>query len=75
MEFINAPYGNNNLIAEFHPQVCYTSRLLGFTSSELNEILEIYDESSEKLNETEESECLDCIVDNIKLSDSKTDKD
>ncbi|PKC05188.1 hypothetical protein RhiirA5_421219 [Rhizophagus irregularis] len=40
MEFINAPIGPNNLATEFHPQTCYTSRLLDFTSKELNEILE-----------------------------------
>ncbi|GBC09846.1 hypothetical protein RclHR1_09160004 [Rhizophagus clarus] len=39
MEFINAPIGNNNLITESHPQACYTSRLLDFTSEKLNEIL------------------------------------
>ncbi|PKY31612.1 kinase-like protein, partial [Rhizophagus irregularis] len=43
MKFTNAPIGHNdNLIAEFHPQACYTSRLLDFTSKKLNEILEIY---------------------------------
>ncbi|GBC00819.1 hypothetical protein RclHR1_39830001, partial [Rhizophagus clarus] len=53
MEFINAPIGNNNLITESHPQAYYTSRLLDFTSKEVNEILE--------------SKCLDCIVeDSIK---------
>ncbi|GBC04017.1 hypothetical protein RclHR1_05470008, partial [Rhizophagus clarus] len=81
MEFINAPIGNNNLITESHPQACYTSRLLDFTSIKVNEILEskyldylVDDKSSRKLNETEESECLDCVVNNIKLSDIKTDK-
>ncbi|CAB5179767.1 unnamed protein product [Rhizophagus irregularis] len=53
MKFTNAPIGHNdNLIAEFHPQACYTSRLLDFTSKKLNEILE--------------SECLDCIINDIK---------
>jgi serine/threonine protein kinase len=54
MEFINAPpVGHNILATESHPQACYTSRLLDFTSKKLNEILE--------------SECLDCMVDDIKL--------
>jgi serine/threonine protein kinase len=51
MEFINAPIGYSNLATESHPQACYTSQLLDFTSKELNETLE--------------SECLDCIVDDI----------
>ncbi|PKC62859.1 hypothetical protein RhiirA1_423411 [Rhizophagus irregularis] len=40
MEFINAPIGRNNLATKSHPNVCYTSRLLDFTSKKLNEILE-----------------------------------
>ncbi|PKC58103.1 hypothetical protein RhiirA1_471479 [Rhizophagus irregularis] len=44
MEFINAPIGqHNNLVTESHPQACYTSRLLDFTSKKLNEILESED--------------------------------
>ncbi|PKC54078.1 hypothetical protein RhiirA1_478016 [Rhizophagus irregularis] len=44
MEFINAPIGhNNNLTTKSHPQAYYTSRLLDFTSKELNEILESED--------------------------------
>jgi serine/threonine protein kinase len=43
IEFINAPIGYNNLAIESHPQVCYTSRILDFTSKELNEILESED--------------------------------
>ncbi|CAB4435057.1 unnamed protein product [Rhizophagus irregularis] len=46
MEFTDAPIKNNNLSTESHPQACYTSRLLNFTSEELNEILK-----SEELNE------------------------
>ncbi|EXX66866.1 kinase-like domain-containing protein [Rhizophagus irregularis DAOM 181602=DAOM 197198] len=47
MEFINAPIEqNNNIVIESHPQACYTSRLLDFSSKELNDILE-----SENLNE------------------------
>ncbi|GBC03984.1 hypothetical protein RclHR1_05440002 [Rhizophagus clarus] len=56
MEFINAPIGNINLITESHPQVCYTSRLLDFTSKKVNEVLE--------------SECLDCILVDDKLSEN-----
>ena len=52
MEFIKAPIGYNKPITEFHSQACYTSRLFDFTSDKLNEILE--------------SDCLDCIVDNMK---------
>ncbi|UZO00722.1 uncharacterized protein OCT59_011841 [Rhizophagus irregularis] len=44
MEFINAPIGyNNNLATESHPKAHYASRLLGFTSKQLNEILESRD--------------------------------
>ncbi|GES94471.1 kinase-like domain-containing protein [Rhizophagus clarus] len=61
MEFINAPIGNNNLITESHPQAYYTSRLLDFTSKEVNEILE--------------SKCLDCIVeDSIKSLNIEADE-
>ncbi|GES93346.1 kinase-like domain-containing protein [Rhizophagus clarus] len=59
MEFINAPIVNNDLTAELHPQACYISRLHDFTNEELNEIL---DESSEKLDEIVESECLNYTV-------------
>ncbi|CAG8778674.1 18682_t:CDS:1, partial [Rhizophagus irregularis] len=67
MEFINAPIGhNNNLATESHPQAYYTSRLLSFTSKQLNEILksrdlQVYYSSrsiSEKVNEILESEDL-----------------
>ncbi|EXX61485.1 Sps1p [Rhizophagus irregularis DAOM 197198w] len=65
MEFINAPIGhNNNLSIESHPQSCYTSRLHGFTSKQLNEILGSRDlqayyssqSTSGKVNEILESE-------------------
>ncbi|GBB91633.1 hypothetical protein RclHR1_00190046 [Rhizophagus clarus] len=56
MEFINAPIVHNNLAAESHPQAFYASRLLDFTSKKLNEILE--------------SECLECIVNELKPLDS-----
>ncbi|GBB85103.1 hypothetical protein RclHR1_11680008 [Rhizophagus clarus] len=72
MEFINAPIGNINLITGFHPQTCYTSRLLNFTSKKVNEVLEsecldcmVDDKSSENFDKIVESECLDYIVDNI----------
>ncbi|UZO06736.1 uncharacterized protein OCT59_027046 [Rhizophagus irregularis] len=40
MEFINAPIRQyNNLVIESHPQACYTSRLLDFTSKKLNEMI------------------------------------
>ncbi|CAB4420642.1 unnamed protein product [Rhizophagus irregularis] len=47
MEFINAPIKHNNLIVNSHPKACYTSRLLDFTSKELNEILEGFQGSLE----------------------------
>jgi serine/threonine protein kinase len=40
MEFINAPTGCNNPITEFHSQAYYKSKLLDFTSKELNEVIE-----------------------------------
>ncbi|CAG8724883.1 17595_t:CDS:2, partial [Rhizophagus irregularis] len=44
MVFINAPIGQYyNPAAESHPQACYNSRLLGFTSKKLNEIIESKD--------------------------------
>uniref|UniRef100_U9T774 Uncharacterized protein n=1 Tax=Rhizophagus irregularis (strain DAOM 181602 / DAOM 197198 / MUCL 43194) TaxID=747089 RepID=U9T774_RHIID len=64
MEFINAPIGhNNNLATESHPQAYYTSRLLDFTSKQLNENLEsedlndviIKDMKSLEINKTEEN--------------------
>ena len=53
MEFFNAPIGHNNLATESHPQACYTSRLLYFSSKKLNEML-----VSEDLN--------DCIIKEMK---------
>ena len=50
-EFKNIPIKHNNpIITESHSQAYYTSRLLPFTSSKLNEILV-------------KSECLDCNID------------
>ncbi|GBC02654.1 hypothetical protein RclHR1_04730015 [Rhizophagus clarus] len=59
MEFINAPTENNNLFTKSHTQAYYTSRLLNFTSSKVNEFLKseslddciVDDKSSEKLDE------------------------
>ncbi|CAB5366382.1 unnamed protein product [Rhizophagus irregularis] len=61
MEFINAPIVHNNIATEFHPQTCYTSRLLEFTSKELNEILE--SEDSQTYYASYSSKDLDdCII-------------
>ncbi|GBC52643.2 kinase-like domain-containing protein [Rhizophagus irregularis DAOM 181602=DAOM 197198] len=62
MEFINAPIVHNNLATESHPQACYTSRLLDFTSKELNEILE-RDLQNSSTGITEDLN--DCIVKDI----------
>ncbi|PKK72962.1 hypothetical protein RhiirC2_741775 [Rhizophagus irregularis] len=75
MEFINAPIEHNNLATESHPQAYYTSRLLDFTSKQLNEILESRgsqayyssQSTSGKVNETPESEDSQAL-------DIKTDK-
>ncbi|PKB93547.1 kinase-like protein [Rhizophagus irregularis] len=61
MEFINAPIGRNNLATKSHPNACYTSRLLDFTSKKLNEILE-----SENLN--------DCAIKDLRTLVENTDK-
>ncbi|CAB4493207.1 unnamed protein product [Rhizophagus irregularis] len=62
MEFINAPIGqHNNLVTQFHPKACYTSRLLDFTSKKLNEILE-----SENLN--------DCVIKDLRTFDENISK-
>uniref|UniRef100_U9URP3 Uncharacterized protein n=1 Tax=Rhizophagus irregularis (strain DAOM 181602 / DAOM 197198 / MUCL 43194) TaxID=747089 RepID=U9URP3_RHIID len=79
MEFINAPIGhNNNLATESHPQAYYTSRLLDFTSKQLNEILESRDLQSQstsgKVNEMLVSKDLDDCIFNLKSLDIKTDK-
>jgi serine/threonine protein kinase len=54
IEFLNAPIGHSNISTKSHSQACYTSRLLNFTSKQLNETLK--------------SECLDCIADGINSS-------
>ncbi|CAB5165640.1 unnamed protein product [Rhizophagus irregularis] len=53
MEFINAPIEHKNLVTtKSHPKACYTSRLLDFTSKQLNEILESEDsQANVKVNE------------------------
>src|SRR5438067_290870 len=54
---------NNKPIPKSHPQAFYTSHLLSFTKN-LNEILE--QEENEELLLQSESECLDCIVTDLK---------
>ncbi|CAB5213683.1 unnamed protein product [Rhizophagus irregularis] len=68
MEFINAPIGHNNsLTTKSHPQACYTSRLLDFTSKQLNEILESeVSQASVKVNEMLVSKDLDDYIVNFK---------
>ncbi|CAB5390873.1 unnamed protein product [Rhizophagus irregularis] len=68
MEFINAPIKHNNLATKFHPQTCYTSRLLDFTSKELNEILESEDSQTYHISysSTDITEDLDdCTIKNM----------
>ncbi|EXX71930.1 uncharacterized protein OCT59_014875 [Rhizophagus irregularis] len=68
MEFINAPIKHNNLATKFHPQTCYTSRLLDFTSKELNEILESEDSQTYHISysSTDITEDLDdCTIINM----------
>ncbi|CAB5386148.1 unnamed protein product [Rhizophagus irregularis] len=77
MEFINAPIGqHNNLVNESHPQACYTSRLLDFTSKKLNEILESEDlQANVKTNEILVSEYLnDYIIRDLKSLDIEADE-
>ncbi|GES99041.1 kinase-like domain-containing protein [Rhizophagus clarus] len=80
MEFINAPIGNNNFITKSHPQAYHTSRLLDFTSRKVDEILKserlnyILVDNSKNLNEIVDSECLGCIINNIKSPDIKSDQ-
>ncbi|CAB5369213.1 unnamed protein product [Rhizophagus irregularis] len=66
MEFISAPIEHNNLVTESHPQACYTSRLLNFTSKKLNEILESEMLVSEDLN--------DYMIKDLKPLDENTSK-
>ncbi|GES87941.1 kinase-like domain-containing protein [Rhizophagus clarus] len=69
VEFINAPVEYNNLITEFHSQACYTSRLLNFTSGELNKILE----ESEKITETYQSSQIELV--DLQQKNSRFEKD
>ncbi|CAB5383476.1 unnamed protein product [Rhizophagus irregularis] len=55
MEFINAPIEHNNHIVKSHPQACYTSHLLDFTSKELNEILESQELKSFEMNQKDDT--------------------
>ncbi|UZO17730.1 uncharacterized protein OCT59_009071 [Rhizophagus irregularis] len=76
MEFINAPIGhNNNLATESHPQAFYTSRLLNFTSKQLNEILESENsQTSVQVSEMLVSKDLnECMIDS-KTLDIKTNE-
>ncbi|POG71962.1 kinase-like domain-containing protein, partial [Rhizophagus irregularis DAOM 181602=DAOM 197198] len=67
MEFINAPIGHNNLATESHSQACYTSRLLNFTSKQLNEILESKNsQTSVQVSEMLISEDLNECIFNLK---------
>ncbi|CAB4436901.1 unnamed protein product [Rhizophagus irregularis] len=56
MEFINTPIEHNNQIVESHPQACYTSHLLNFTSGELNKSLEGFQESFESKQKYQSSQ-------------------
>ncbi|CAB5385416.1 unnamed protein product [Rhizophagus irregularis] len=74
MEFINATIEQNNFATEFHLQTCYTSRLLDFTSKELNEILESEDSQTSNASypSTGITEDLDdCIIKDMNI---KTDE-
>ncbi|PKK62109.1 hypothetical protein RhiirC2_759966, partial [Rhizophagus irregularis] len=75
MEFINAPIGhNNNFATESHPQAHYTSRLLDFTSKQLNEILESRSQStSGKVNEESEDSQASVKVNEMLLSKNLDD--
>ncbi|CAB5215770.1 unnamed protein product [Rhizophagus irregularis] len=63
MEFINAPIGHNNLATKSHPNACYTSRLLDFTSKKLNEILE---------SEDSQADLNDCVIRDSRSLDENT---
>ena len=66
MEFIEADNNKNSTVSKInnnepHPQAYHTSRLLDFTKN-LNEILE--QEEKERL--LSQSECLDCVITDLK---------
>ncbi|CAB4377828.1 unnamed protein product [Rhizophagus irregularis] len=58
MEFINAPIGNSNLATKSHPKACYTSRLLDFTSKQLNEILDCKDSQEYHASHSDLNDCV-----------------
>jgi serine/threonine protein kinase len=66
MEFINAPVEHNNLDTGFHSQACYTSRILDFTSKELNEILESGDSQVYYMNTGITKDLEDCAIEDMK---------
>ncbi|CAB5372454.1 unnamed protein product [Rhizophagus irregularis] len=75
MEFINAPIGHNNLATESHSQAFYTSRLLDFTSKQLNEILESKNsQTSVQVSEMLVSGDLNECMFNLKKLDIKTNE-
>ncbi|GBC31090.1 kinase-like domain-containing protein [Rhizophagus irregularis DAOM 181602=DAOM 197198] len=75
MEFINSPIGHNNLTTESHSQAYCTSRLLNFTSKQLNEILESKNsQTSVQVSEMLVSKNLnECMLD-LKKLDIKTNE-
>ncbi|GBC52454.1 kinase-like domain-containing protein [Rhizophagus irregularis DAOM 181602=DAOM 197198] len=75
MEFINAPIGHNNLTTESHSQAYYKSRLLNFTSKQLNEILESKNsQTSIQVSEMLESNDLNECMFDLKKLDIKTNE-
>jgi serine/threonine protein kinase len=66
MEFINAPIVHNNLNTTSHPQACYTSRILDFTSKELNEILESEDSQVYHASTGITKDLEDCVIEDMK---------
>ncbi|CAB5303937.1 unnamed protein product [Rhizophagus irregularis] len=60
MEFINAPIGHNYIATEFHPQACYISRLLDFSSDKLNGIIESGDSQASGISD----DLNDCMINN-----------
>ncbi|CAB5359722.1 unnamed protein product [Rhizophagus irregularis] len=71
MEFINAPIGSNKLATKSHPEACFTSRLLDFTSKKLNEILE--SENSQTYH-ARHSDLNVCVIRDLKSLDENTSK-
>ncbi|UZO23886.1 uncharacterized protein OCT59_016215 [Rhizophagus irregularis] len=71
MEFINAPIGHNNLATKSHPKAYFTSRLLDFTSKDLNEILK--SENSQAYRASH-SDLNDCVINDLRSLDKKTSK-